>query len=185
MLPPPFIAVGNHDVAAVRRLLDDGADPNAWSPLHGQSLLFTASEVQDLTLVRLLLERGANPNQRLTIRSGIRFGQDVTVLMYAPTAAIAAALIESGADVNARDKFGTTALMNAAYHGTIDVLQVLLDCGADVTTRQSGMLKATALELAELAANLLRSWSARSHVKGLSCYQEIISLLRTAPYATQ
>ena len=186
MLPPPFIAVGNHDVAAVRRLLDEGADPNAWSPLHGQSLLFTASEVEDLTLVRMLLERGADPNQRLTIHSSMTFGQDVTVLMYAPTADIAAALIEFGANVNAQDKRGTTALMNAAYFGRIDVLRVLLDCGADVTMRQNGMRKATALDLAEHALTLRHARLFLFTSERLRCYEEIVSLLRAiARYSMQ
>ncbi|HEX6098925.1 MAG TPA: ankyrin repeat domain-containing protein [Thermoanaerobaculia bacterium] len=191
LLPAPFIAVGNHDVAAVRRLLDDGADPNAWSSLHGQSLLFTASEVQDLTLVRMLLERGADPNQRLNFRSGIRFGQEVTVLMYAPTADIATALIEFGADVNARDQHGTTALMNAAVFARIDVVRVLLDCGADVAMRKNGIVRnATALDLVE---QQMAFWSARPHRPGCQdCvarrfrYQAIVRLLRTTSrYATQ
>jgi uncharacterized protein len=190
MLPPPFVAVGNHDVAAIRRLLDDGVDPNAWSPLHGQSLLFTASDVEDLTLVRMLLERGADPNQRLAIRSiPTRLpGWDVTVLMYARTADIATALIEFGADVNAQDNSGTTALMNAAFWGRIDVLRVLLDCGADTTMRQNARRKATALHLAEQQLTL---WHARLHrtdfpfyrpdfvAERFRGYQEIVWLLRT------
>jgi len=190
MLPPPFVAVGNHDAAAVRRLLDDGADPNAWSPMHGQSLLFTASEVEDLTLVRMLLERGADPNQRLTIHSvPTRLpGRDVTVLMYAPTADIATALIEFGADVNAQDNSGTTALMNTASRGRLDVLRVLLDHGADMTMRQNARRKATALDLAEQQLTL---WHARLHRTGVPffrpdfvaerfrCHQEIVWLLHT------
>lgn len=196
MLPPPFVAVGNHDVAAVRRMLDDGADPNAWSPLHGQSLLFTASEVEDLALVRMLLERGADPNQRLTIvRYGL-FNPDVTVLMYARTADIAAALIQFGADVNAQDKRGTTALMNAASWGRIDVLRVLLDHGAEVTIRQNGPIKASALDLAKRELTL---WQARLHTttgfplypqdyvaERFQCYRDIVLLLgTTSRYSTQ
>ena len=196
MLPPLFVAVGNHDVAAVRRMLDDGADPNAWSPLHGQSLLFTASEVEDLALVRMLLERGADPNQRLTIvRYGL-FRPDVTVLMHARIASIAAALIEFGADVNAQDKRGTTALMNATLWGRPDVLRVLLDHGADVTMRKNGYMKTTALDLAK---HQLTVWQDRLRRSGywfysldfvaerFRCYQKIVSLLSGAAsrYSTQ
>jgi len=185
MLPPPFVAVGNHDVAAVRRLMDDGADPNAWSPLHGQSLLFTASEVEDLTLVRMLLERGADPNQRLNLHSVLQSGQDVTVLMYVRTADIATALIEFGADVNAQDRRGMTALMHAAFCGRIDVLRVLLASAADVTLR---FRKTTALHLAEQQLTLWRARLTKSRspfhrpdfvAERVRCYQEIVRLLRS------
>jgi len=84
--------------------------------------------------------------------------EDVTVLMNAKTADIATALIEFGADVNAQDHRGTTALMNAAFKDRMDVLRVLLECGAIVTMRQYAGTKATALELAE---RQLASWEAR------------------------
>ena len=44
--------------------------------------------------------------------------------------------INSGADVNARDEDGWTALMYAAYsNGNPDVINVLLDAGADIKAR--------------------------------------------------
>ena len=186
MLSPLFVAVGNHDIAAARRLLDDGADPNAWSPPHGQSVLFTASEVHDLVLVRMLLERGADPNQRLNIVTYGLVNRDVTVLMHAPTADIATALIEFGADVNAQNKRGMTALLNAVLHGRIDVVRVLLDSGADVTIGQYSPFKATALQLAK---RQLTDWRDRLHrsvfpfyprdfvAERFRCSQGIVALL--------
>ena len=40
-------------------------------------------------------------------------------------------LIEAGADVNRRHKYGTTPLWRAAFHGRQDVVAVLLAAGAD------------------------------------------------------
>jgi ankyrin repeat protein len=192
MLPALFVAVGNHEAAAVRRLLDDGADPNAWSPLHGQSLLFTACDVEDLALERMLLERGADPNQRLNLHASPyrSFDRDVTVLMFARTTAIAAALIEFGADVNAQAKDGTTALMNAAVWGRVEVLRVLLDCGAIATTRQNGRRKATALDLVQQQLTRLQTpFFPPDHpvvAERIRRYREIVSLLSTTfRYSTQ
>ena len=45
------------------------------------------------------------------------------------------ALLDKGADVNAKDKYGDTALMGAAEAGNTDVVRVLLDKGADVNAK--------------------------------------------------
>jgi ankyrin repeat protein len=48
---------------------------------------------------------------------------------------IALALIEAGADVNARDTYGVTAMMFAAICGSTEVIERLIDAGADVNAR--------------------------------------------------
>src|SRR5262252_2587162 len=48
------------------------------------------------------------------------------------------ALIESGADVNGKNKSGVTALMLAAGSGRIEIVQDLLSKGADVNAKTSG-----------------------------------------------
>ena len=69
-------------------------------------------------------------------------------------------LIDSGADVNAKDKYGRTALMEAAYWGYVDAVKMLIEAGADIDARSdTGM---TALDFAtsngsKKAAEVLRS----------------------------
>jgi ankyrin repeat protein len=48
---------------------------------------------------------------------------------------VALALIEAGADVNARDAYGVTAMMFAAICGSAEVIERLIDEGADVNAQ--------------------------------------------------
>jgi ankyrin repeat protein len=47
----------------------------------------------------------------------------------------AKALIEGGAEVNARDAYGATALMNAAQSGNLEMVEALLAAGAEVDAK--------------------------------------------------
>lgn len=55
------------------------------------------------------------------------------------------ALLDKGADVNAKDKDGWTALMFAANNGHATIVQALLDRGADVNAKTEDEKGATAL----------------------------------------
>lgn len=52
-------------------------------------------------------------------------------------AAMVATLLDKGADVNAKFRYGTTALFKAAERGNTDVVKVLLARGADVSVKDS------------------------------------------------
>ena len=58
-------------------------------------------------------------------------------------------LLADGANVNAADRTGVTALMRAAYHGQLQMVRALIERGADVNITDSGGL--TALMMAEHA----------------------------------
>ena len=48
---------------------------------------------------------------------------------------IARLLVEKGADVDARDDTGVTALMNAAWDQRLELVEFLIEKGADVNAR--------------------------------------------------
>ena len=73
-------------------------------------------------------------------------------------------LLNEGADINAREKLGHTALAEAAYYGHVDVVKELLLHGADINAVSED---GTALDIAIsrkniLVADLLRHRGGRS-----------------------
>jgi hypothetical protein len=134
---PIFEAAGRPDVAALRRFLDAGEDPNSIALGRGFTLLYKActggdsTPAESLAAVRLLLERGADPNQRFEFDSRIdgRLERGLTALMVASTAEIAQELLNAGAE--AADEHGRTPLMRAAGTGRVEVVKLLLSTGAD------------------------------------------------------
>jgi ankyrin repeat protein len=60
-------------------------------------------------------------------------------------------LIRAGADVNARNRYGQTAIMLAAHHGHATVVEALVEVGADLNV--SAKYNLTALMLAIVAGH--------------------------------
>src|SRR5260221_619896 len=114
-------AAAEGDLAAVRTLLDAGADVNA--TCHNGSAVQFAAAKGDAVMLRLLLGRGA--------RTDAVSGQ-APLLMAAANehTETVRALVEAGADVNIRDENGVTALLVAAVNGQADMGKVLLDAHA-------------------------------------------------------
>ena len=116
----------------LRELLDrDPALANAWAgdgffPL-GLACFFRQPEA-----ARMLLDARADP------RAVARNPRRVTALHAAAAARltdVARALLDQGADVDARQQAGYTALHAAAQHGDADLVELLLSRGADPALR--------------------------------------------------
>jgi ankyrin repeat protein len=153
-------AAQNNDLATVRALIADGADPNTLGDFETPALHWLV-RLDEVDTARLLLEAGADANGvtglgvsplSLAVESGstamtrllLEHGADAngvltsgeSLLMAAAAVGvtdIVAALIEHGADVMYRDpEFDQSALMLAAREGHPDIVTLLLENGADV-----------------------------------------------------
>ena len=134
-----------NDVAEVRRLLDDGADPNQVGAKGGTALMLAAFAGHS-QIVKALLDGGANPNQAAA--------NDLTALMAAAVAGhtqIVKALLDSGANPNQAGDNDSTALMSAAFVGHSQITKMLLDGGAN--PNQTSIYGLTALMSAAIAGH--------------------------------
>jgi ankyrin repeat protein len=121
-----FQAIQQGDTANVKRLLDHGIGSNV-KDAEGTPALMAAALYAGADCVKLLLTRGANPNQ------GNAAG--ATPLMWAiPDIEKVKLLIAAGADVNARSTNlqRTPLLIAATYPGSVEVLRLLVEHGADI-----------------------------------------------------
>lgn len=157
-------AVFKNDLDMVSLLIENGADVNVkgTSSDEYKTPLMVAVMKENLEIARLLVENGANVDEydgvrerALEIAVGrdnfeiakllIDNGSDVNkggfcgmrVLQKVKSVKLAQMLIEKGAELDARDYFGKTAIMSLAEVALprIDVIKYLLELGADVDTR--------------------------------------------------
>lgn len=115
---PLYLAAEQNNSGMVSLLLAAGAHPDGngdGSPLH------IASYRGYDDIVRKLLEARANPNLNGSLSAAVRFS---------PSLLTSRLLLEHGADVNASDERGMTALHDAAIAGRIAQVQLLLRHGA-------------------------------------------------------
>ena len=142
--------------AAARVLIEHGADVNARESQLGETALMWAASENQAEVVTLLASRGADINAR---SSTIQFPKDRfglegvltilphgnwTPLMYAARDGgvdAARALAKAGAEVNATDPDGTTALILAIMNAHYDTANAILEAGADPNiTDKAGMV---------------------------------------------
>ena len=123
---PLVTAAAEQDGAAVRTLLDAGADVNA-ARADGATALLYASHWDDLETAELLLRAGARVNAADDhgVTPLARACENVSMRMVET-------LLDAGADPNAAQTSGLTPLMTAVRTGSVELVRTLLARGADV-----------------------------------------------------
>ena len=134
------VAADSGNLGAIRRALDDGADPNALVPgkfASGEeyettvaTALVAAAGKGHLAAVVLLLDRGASPDKPNS--------RGTTPLMNAAgqgLAAMVGLLAERGADLHATDPEGFTAFHFACAYNQHGCVDVLIRAGCDMTAK--------------------------------------------------
>lgn len=134
---PLHAAAGRGDVDTVRRLLENGADPNDRNMATDQMTpLHAAAAKGHLETARLLLDNGADPDGELKFSSLVKFAP-LHLAAEHNHAEVAELLFERGAKPNPKANYGLgwsdlnlTPLHIAYRHESLDVAYVLLKNGA-------------------------------------------------------
>ena len=147
----------------IKLLLDKGVDvnnrvkdstetrtvfTNQWLDERGATAFLRASQSGDLVLMKALLAHGADPRiptelnvTALQVAAGIGWVEGVTT-EWSEAANLEAVklLLDLGVDPNVQAETGRTALHGAAHKGRTAVIQLLVDAGARVDTKDYGMV---------------------------------------------
>ena len=157
---------GNSDV--VRQLLAAGADPNA-SAARSQTALMWAAGQRHSAVVEFLLAYGADVHARSDVRTQrmktdkdqeshpdyqvwIEKGRDTALMFAARSGDLPSSelLVEAGADVSESSAFGITPTIMAVHGGNAELVEYLLEQGADPNASDAGH---AALHVAILRGN--------------------------------
>jgi ankyrin repeat protein len=129
--------------APIRRAMLAVTGSLAWVDFTGQTPFLTASLAADVTVMQLLLKHGADPHiptfagtTPLMAAAGINWVVDQT-FDEGPKARLEAVQLchQLGMDVNAVNSMGLTALHGAANRGSDDIIQFLVDKGAQLDVK--------------------------------------------------
>ena len=152
-----FTAVAEGSLDKVRTYLDRDT---SWASVRDEvdmTPLFCASGRRDLPIMGILLEAGADPNAVAERSYGVSPIHEACRGSERDSGAAVSRLADSGANLDARDKGGITALHIAARDRSVEAVRVLLARGADPNAEDRGR-KSTPLRRA--VANTGRSGTA-------------------------
>jgi ankyrin repeat protein len=110
-------------------LIEAGADPSH-PDKFGWTIFHRACRFNCLITVKSMIAGGVDPNMHAS-KGGINNGPAVFIAAWWGAADVLRYLVECGADINAADRYGTTAFTAAIETNRHACLRLLLDRGAD------------------------------------------------------
>lgn len=132
-----YITLGEHDNAA--RVLAAGADPNKtfMRGINEESYLHLAAERADPKMIKLLLDAKADPNVTVgelaaTPLMAVSTGSRLHTQLSQDIMETVNLLVAAGANINAKDVNGETALHHACIRAVAEVYLGLAKAGADI-----------------------------------------------------
>ena len=128
-------AVADGDIQTVRKLLQEGVDPNIMETEKGYTPLLIAADRNNTEMAALLLSAGADANAQLN-----KSEYNVSALLMAcnkGNSELVNMLLTMGASLYTTDSKGFTALHYAAASGNQKIAQRLLQEGMDVDITSS------------------------------------------------
>jgi len=205
---PLHAAVINNHLGVAKSLLECGSDANPQNK-YGSTPMSLAACNGNLPMLDLLLRRGAQVEKieerglsplEMASRGGhtaavqwlLMRGADVNSknacplveAVFANQIHIVRILQDAGADINAMNELGYTALGAAVKQGNMNIVQRLVKAGADVSVSRMSLADETPLQMAafrgdEALVSLLLYHGADVHAQG----GELGTVLQTAIYS--
>jgi ankyrin repeat protein len=167
---PLYMAIHKNNYDIVKLLLEEGADPNI---LTSSYPLDKALENSNIEIIKALITSGANKSLRDPIKSaaentnyevvqlllalGFKVKEDALLGTKISDHQVMRALVNAGANLNARDSKGNTPLMLASLYGWENTVSLLIKSGADVNTQRDGNTALSSFEVNSLNVNIIKA----------------------------
>ncbi|KAI8966064.1 putative ankyrin repeat protein [Daldinia sp. FL1419] len=146
ILSPSFgsithLAVAHSTLNIVKLLVDSGADLEAVDPRYGQSLLYTAFDIEDdsdyRAMVKYLVDEAKAPIDKLggQLEYPIIRAAGIVKLGVTPDIRILKFLIRRGAQLNVADSQGRRAVHFVCLSWTDDAIKALVKAGAEIDVK--------------------------------------------------
>ena len=153
------LAVEDENTEAVRIVAADGADPGHYNTVPQQTVLHTAAVKNNSSLLSLLIQCSGHQAPRI-VNIKDRAGRTPLHLASSASVDCVRVLLEAGAGVNVADKKGgQTPLILAAQSGRFDIVELLIQHGADLRSEAETVLrnKLTLKQLTQLDLDTVRA----------------------------